>query len=34
MKRAVYQVEIYYPQSREDVWRSFESSTPFMSSPS
>ncbi len=31
MKPAVYQVEIYYPQSREDVWRSFESSTPFMS---
>ena len=31
MESAVYMLEIYYPQSRKDVWRSFESSTPFMS---
>ncbi len=31
MEPAVYVLEIYYPQSREEVWRSFESSTPFMS---
>jgi hypothetical protein len=31
MESAIYVLEIYYPQSREDVWRSFESSNPFMS---
>jgi hypothetical protein len=31
MKPAVYMLDIYYPQSRQDIWRSFESSTPFMS---
>jgi hypothetical protein len=31
MDSAVYILEIYYPQSRQDVWRTFESSTPFMS---
>jgi hypothetical protein len=31
MESAIYVLEIYYPQSREDVWRSFESSSPFMS---
>ena len=31
MKPAVYEIEIFYPNSRTDVWRSFESSTPFLS---
>ena len=31
MKPVVFEIEIFYPNSRNDVWRSFESSTPFMS---
>jgi hypothetical protein len=31
MKPIVYEIEIFYPNSRKDVWRSFEASTPFMS---
>ncbi|HZB83876.1 MAG TPA: hypothetical protein VE288_13650 [Rubrobacteraceae bacterium] len=31
MKPTVYEIEIFYPNSRTDVWRSFESSTPFLS---
>lgn len=31
MNSAVYALEIYHPQSRKDVWVSFESTTPFMS---
>ena len=30
MKPTVYTLDIFRPQSRESVWRSFESSTPFM----
>ncbi len=30
MQSAVYIVEVYYPKSRKDVFRTFESSTPFM----
>ena len=30
MKSIVYMLDIFYPQSREHVWRSFEASTPFM----
>ena len=30
MNPAVYTLDIFYPQSRTNVWRSFESSTPFM----
>ena len=31
MEPTTYLLEIYYPQSRKDVWRTFESPTPFMS---
>ena len=31
MEPTTYLLEIYYPQSRQEVWRTFESSTPFMS---
>ncbi len=30
MQSVVYTVEVYYPKSRKDVFRTFESSTPFM----
>ena len=31
MRSVVYELEIYSPHSRKDIWRSFEASTPFMS---
>ncbi len=30
MQSVVYAIEVYYPNSREDLFRTFESSTPFM----
>ena len=30
MKATVYALDVYQPHSREEIWRSFESSTPFM----